>query len=148
MACSWSVPAPSGLGCTLAAIAPSYRFIAGALVIVGGAALTFTSTTNSLVQLSTEPAMRGRVMVLRVGVALGGTPIIAGRAGCSASARLQASLPRSLPVAPWVSRSHTVRPDLPSIQLSLRVSAIGNTQPFESGDQPGFGLLPSQLFSC
>ncbi len=26
-------------------------------------------------QLSTEPAMRGRVMALRVGVALGGTPI-------------------------------------------------------------------------
>ena len=26
-------------------------------------------------QLSTEPAMRGRVMALRVGIALGGTPI-------------------------------------------------------------------------
>lgn len=26
-------------------------------------------------QLSTDPAMRGRVMALRVGVALGGTPI-------------------------------------------------------------------------
>jgi MFS family permease len=39
------------------------------------AALTFTNTTNSLMQLSTEPAMRGRVMALRVGMALGGTPI-------------------------------------------------------------------------
>jgi predicted MFS family arabinose efflux permease len=39
------------------------------------AALTFTNTTNSLMQLSTEPAMRGRVMALRVGIALGGTPI-------------------------------------------------------------------------
>jgi ABC-type uncharacterized transport system permease subunit len=28
-------------------------------------------------QLSTEPAMRGRVMALRVGIALGGTPISA-----------------------------------------------------------------------
>jgi MFS family permease len=64
-----------GLGCTLAAIAPTYWFFAGALVVVGVAALTFTNATNSLMQLSTEPAMRGRVMALRVGVALGGTPI-------------------------------------------------------------------------
>jgi MFS family permease len=64
-----------GLGCTLAAIAPGYWFFAGALVVIGVAALTITNTTNSLMQLSTEPAMRGRVMALRVGVALGGTPI-------------------------------------------------------------------------
>jgi MFS family permease len=64
-----------GLGCTLAAIAPTYWFFAGALVIIGAAALTFTNTTNSLMQLSTEPVLRGRVMALRVGIALGGTPI-------------------------------------------------------------------------
>jgi len=64
-----------GLGCTLAAIAPGYWFFAGALIVIGAAALTFTNTTNSLMQLSTEPAMRGRVMALRVGIALGGTPI-------------------------------------------------------------------------
>jgi MFS family permease len=64
-----------GLGCTLAAIAPGYWFFAGALVVIGVAALTFTNTTNSLMQLSTEPAMRGRVTALRVGIALGGTPI-------------------------------------------------------------------------
>ena len=34
-----------------------------------------TNGTNSIMQLSTEPAMRGRVMALRVGIALGGTPI-------------------------------------------------------------------------
>ena len=64
-----------GIGCTLAAIAPGYWFFAAALVVVGVAALTFTNTTNSLMQLSTDAAMRGRVMALRVGVALGGTPI-------------------------------------------------------------------------
>ena len=64
-----------GLGCTLAAIAPGYWSFAGALVVIGVAALTFANTTNSLMQLSTEPAMRGRVMALRVGIALGGTPI-------------------------------------------------------------------------
>jgi MFS family permease len=64
-----------GLGCTLAALAPNYWLFAGALVIIGVAALTLTNTTNSLMQLSTEPTMRGRVMALRVGIALGGTPI-------------------------------------------------------------------------
>jgi MFS family permease len=64
-----------GIGCTLAAFAPNYWLFAGALVIIGIATLTVTNTTNSLMQLSTEPAMRGRVMALRVGVALGGTPI-------------------------------------------------------------------------
>ncbi|GAB0113511.1 MFS transporter [Acidisoma sp. C75] len=64
-----------GLGCMLAAMAPGYWFFAGTLVLIGVATLTFTNTTNSLMQLSTEPAMRGRVMALRVAVALGGTPI-------------------------------------------------------------------------
>ncbi len=64
-----------GLGCTFAALAPSYWLFAGALVIVGMAALTFTNGTNSLMQLTTEPAMRGRVMALRLGIALGCTPI-------------------------------------------------------------------------
>jgi MFS family permease len=64
-----------GIGCTLAAIAPGYWLFAVALVVIGVAALTFTNTTNSLMQLTTEPAMRGRVMALRVGIALGCTPI-------------------------------------------------------------------------
>ncbi|WP_158744240.1 MFS transporter [Acidisphaera sp. L21] len=64
-----------GVGCTLAALAPGYWFFGGALVIIGVASLTVTNTSNSLMQLSTEPAMRGRVMALRVSVALGGTPI-------------------------------------------------------------------------
>ncbi|KQR73634.1 MFS transporter [Burkholderia sp. Leaf177] len=64
-----------GLGCTLAAIAPNYWLFAGALVVIGVAALTITNATNTLMQLSTEPAMRGRVMALRLGIALGGTPI-------------------------------------------------------------------------
>ncbi len=64
-----------GLGCTLAALAPGYWLFAAALVVIGIAALTFTNTTNSLMQLATEPAMRGRVMALRLGVAVGSTPI-------------------------------------------------------------------------
>jgi MFS family permease len=64
-----------GVGCTLAAIAPGYWLFGGALVVIGVAALTFTNSTNSLMQLSTEPHMRGRVMALRLAIALGGTPI-------------------------------------------------------------------------
>jgi MFS family permease len=64
-----------GLGCVLAALAPDYWVFAGALVVIGAAALILTNTTNTLMQLSTEPSMRGRVMALRVGIALGGAPI-------------------------------------------------------------------------
>ncbi|WP_431700407.1 MFS transporter [Pseudomonas sp. BR20] len=64
-----------GIGCTLATLAPNYWLFAVALVIIGVGAMTFSNTTNSLMQLTTEPAMRGRVIALRVGVALGGTPI-------------------------------------------------------------------------
>lgn len=64
-----------GVGCALAAIAPGYGWFGAALVLIGVAALTLTTTTNSLMQLSTEPAMRGRVMAIRLAVVLGGTPI-------------------------------------------------------------------------
>ena len=64
-----------GVGCSLAALAPTIWLFGAALAVIGVAALMFTNTTNSLMQLATEPAMRGRVMALRVGVALGGTPI-------------------------------------------------------------------------
>ncbi len=64
-----------GLGCTLAAFAPGYWFFAAALVVIGVASLILINTTNSLIQISTEPAMRGRMMALRVSLALGGTPV-------------------------------------------------------------------------
>ena len=64
-----------GVGCTLAALSPSPLTFAAALVLTGVAALTVTNSSNSLIQLSTDPVMRGRMMALRVGVALGGTPL-------------------------------------------------------------------------
>jgi MFS family permease len=64
-----------GVGCTLGALAPGYWWFAGALVIVGVASLTLTNNTNSMMQLTTEPAMRGRVMALRLAMAMGTTPI-------------------------------------------------------------------------
>jgi MFS family permease len=44
-------------------------------------AQTFTTSTLSLVQLSTEPVMRGRVLAILLAVALGGTPVGAPVAG-------------------------------------------------------------------
>ncbi|SDI98489.1 MULTISPECIES: MFS transporter [Bradyrhizobium] len=64
-----------GLGCALAAVMPSYWLFGVTLVIIGVSALTFSNSTNSLMQLATEPAMRGRAMAMRLAVALGGTPI-------------------------------------------------------------------------
>jgi MFS family permease len=64
-----------GIGCTLAAFSSGYWCFAAALAVIGAAALTFTTATNSMMQLSTKHTMRGRVMAIRVGVALGGTAI-------------------------------------------------------------------------
>ena len=64
-----------GVGCALAAVMPSYWLFGAALMVIGVSALTFANSTNSLLQLGTEPAMRGRVMAMRLAIALGGTPI-------------------------------------------------------------------------
>lgn len=45
------------------------------LFFVGLAALTFMTASNSMMQLTTERAMRGRVLALRIAVVMGGTPI-------------------------------------------------------------------------
>lgn len=64
-----------GLGCALAALSPDEALFAVALVFTGFAALIFITTTNSFMQLTSAPAMRGRVMALRIAVAMGGAPL-------------------------------------------------------------------------
>jgi MFS family permease len=64
-----------GLGCAVAAVMPSYLLFGGALVVIGVAAQTLTTSTNSFVQTSTEPAMRGRVIAILLAVIAGGMPI-------------------------------------------------------------------------
>lgn len=64
-----------GLGCALAALMPSYQTFGAMLVLVGIAAQTFTTSTNSVVQLSTELAMRGRVMAILLAILMGATPL-------------------------------------------------------------------------
>ncbi|TWB82394.1 putative MFS family arabinose efflux permease [Nitrospirillum amazonense] len=64
-----------GVGCALAAVMPTTWAFGILLVVVGVAAQTFTTSTNSLVQLSTDSAMRGRVVALLLAIAVGGTPL-------------------------------------------------------------------------
>jgi MFS family permease len=58
-----------------AALAPTYIWFAVLLIPVGLSALTVITTATSMVQLSVDPAMRGRVMALYMAVFMGGTPL-------------------------------------------------------------------------
>ncbi len=64
-----------GFGCAMAALMPNDWLFGLVLIVIGMAAQTFTTSTNSLVQLSTDPMMRGRVIAILLAIALGGTPI-------------------------------------------------------------------------
>ncbi len=64
-----------GCGCGLAALMPNYGCFGLALVLVGASAQTFTTTVVSTVQISTAPAMRGRVIAILLAIAMGGTPV-------------------------------------------------------------------------
>jgi MFS family permease len=64
-----------GVGLTLAAVMPGYGFFAAVLVAIGISAQTFTTSANSLVQLSTDAGVRGRVMAIYFAIILGCTPI-------------------------------------------------------------------------
>jgi MFS family permease len=64
-----------GIGCTLAALAPNYWLFGIFLILIGVSTQTFTTSTNSLVQISTEPVFRGRVVAILLAIALGGAPL-------------------------------------------------------------------------
>ena len=64
-----------GIGFAFAAITPNVWLFGAALVVIGVSGLTFVNSTSSLMQLSTEPVMRGRVMALRLAIGVGATPI-------------------------------------------------------------------------
>jgi MFS family permease len=64
-----------GLGGAAAAAMPNYASFGIALMVVGIAAQTVTTSTNSYVQTSTEHHMRGRVTAILLAIALGGTPV-------------------------------------------------------------------------
>ena len=59
----------------VAAFMPAYVAFAAVLVLVGFTAITIMTTANGIVQSTTAPEMRGRVMALYMAVFMGGTPI-------------------------------------------------------------------------
>jgi MFS family permease len=75
-----------GVSCAVAAAMPGPWWFGAVLIAVGALAQTFTTSTNSLVQLRTEPAMRGRVMAIYMGIFLGCTPLGAPLVGWVADA--------------------------------------------------------------
>ncbi|RAN76188.1 MFS transporter [Bacillus sp. SRB_336] len=75
-----------GVTVAVAAFMPSYALYALALVPVGLAALTFMNACNTTVQLTTDSAMRGRVLAVYMVVLQGGTPIGAPLVGWIATA--------------------------------------------------------------
>jgi MFS family permease len=64
-----------GIGLGVAALMPSYALFGMVLIAVGLSAQTFNTTANSSIQLWTEPAMRGRVMAIYIGILQGCTPL-------------------------------------------------------------------------
>jgi MFS family permease len=62
-------------GCMAAALMPSYILFGAVLFVVGISVQTLTTSTSSLVQTSTELAMRGRVIAILMAIVFGGTPI-------------------------------------------------------------------------
>ena len=64
-----------GISLAVAAVMPGPWLFAFMLFFVGLAALTFMTASTSMMQLTTERAMRGRVLALRIAVVMGGTPL-------------------------------------------------------------------------
>lgn len=77
----------------IAAVAPSLWLFALLMAPIGMFGMTVNVTANTSVQMSTDPAMRGRVMALYMMVFMGGTPIGA-------------------PIAGWITDAYGVRAGL------------------------------------
>ncbi|HEY0247305.1 MAG TPA: MFS transporter [Gryllotalpicola sp.] len=64
-----------GVGCLIAAVMPTFWLFGAALALIGLFSQTLMTTANGTVQMSTEPAVRGRVMAIYMAIFMGGTPI-------------------------------------------------------------------------
>jgi MFS family permease len=63
------------VGALCASLAPGYWSYGAALALVGISLLTVLNSSNALMQLTTPPELRGRVMAIRMAITLGGTPL-------------------------------------------------------------------------
>ena len=113
------VAAAFGFGAValIAAAAPTLPLEAAALVPLGAASVTFAAGINSSLQLTADPAMRGRVMALYSVVFLGSTPI-------------------GGPIAGWLSESIDPRAALVLAGASGVIAAIGARAAFARAEGP------------
>ncbi|WP_329337822.1 MFS transporter [Streptomyces sp. NBC_00663] len=100
----------------VASIAPSLWLFALLMMPIGMFGMTVNVTANSSVQLSTDPAMRGRVMSLYMMVFMGGAPLGA-------------------PIAGWITDAYGVRAGMAvggaiaaaaAIVIGLALARLGN----------------------
>jgi MFS family permease len=64
-----------GVAICVASLAPTLGIFLGLLLLVGVGQMSFLTTCNSFIQLTSDPAMRGRVMAVYTITVLGTTPI-------------------------------------------------------------------------
>jgi MFS family permease len=137
------------------ALMPTYPSFAIACIPVGLAALTMMTAANATIQMTTAPAMRGRVMALYMMVFLGATPIgspIVGWVGQEFGARWSigigsiSALLVSAGAALWARRAwdvrvryHLSRPHLEVLHRSdvpaARAAAAGRLAVQEASDR-------------
>lgn len=79
-----------GVTTGIMALMPTYPAYAISTIPVGLASLTMMTAANSTIQMSTDPAMRGRVMALYMMVFLGATPV-------------------GSPIVGWIAEAHGAR---------------------------------------
>ncbi|MEU5888404.1 MFS transporter [Streptomyces sp. NPDC047461] len=120
----------------VAALAPSLWLFALLMVPIGMFGMTVNVTANSSVQLSTDPAMRGRVMSLYMMVFMGGAPLGA-------------------PIAGWITDAYGVRAGLAAggviaasaaVTIGLCLARVGNLRlsvGWHHG-HPQVGLVPRE----
>ncbi|MEU6538073.1 MFS transporter [Streptomyces sp. NPDC047000] len=90
---------------TVAALTPQLWLFALVMMPIGMFGMTVNVTANSSVQMSTDPAMRGRVMALYMMVFMGGSPVGA-------------------PIAGWITDTYGVRAGLATGGVISAVAAV------------------------
>lgn len=145
-----------GLSTGVLALMPTYASFAVACIPVGLASLTMMTAANSAIQMSTDPAMRGRVMALYMMVFLGATPVgspIVGWIGETFGARWSIGVGSISALlvsvgAAWWARTHwnvrvryhvTSRPHVEVVHLGLP-----GADPAGAGQRRG-GTVPARV---
>ena len=159
------VAAAFGFGAValIAAGAPTLPLEAIALVPLGAASVTFAAGINSSLQLSADPAMRGRVMALYSVVFLGSTPIggpitgwlsqsidpraplvLAGASGLIAAIGARAAFARVEGSAtPPLQRARRLAEESRSVGIKARRRRLPTTG--EAGGRPACDRVPDQV---